>query len=84
MPSSTNDRFQDPESEDGQDLASRFLAEANKAILSEGPSLELVQAHLLLSIANYSLGNGRKSWHELGIHTSYNNFNLRVWDSSSL
>ena len=63
---STNARFQDPDSENGQDLARQFLAEANRAIISEGPSLELVQTHLLLSIANYSLGNGRKSWHELG------------------
>src|SRR5271170_6563830 len=62
----TNDRFQDPDSENTLDLALQFVNEANKAMISEGPSLELVQAHLLLSIANYALGNGRKSWHELG------------------
>src|SRR5271156_3881262 len=47
---STNDRFQGPESENGQDLARQFVAEATKAMISEGPSLELVQTHLLLSI----------------------------------
>jgi hypothetical protein len=35
-------------------------------MITDDPSLDLVQAHLLLSIANYGIGNGRKCWRELG------------------
>lgn len=50
----------------GENLANRFIEEANKNLPEQETSLEVVQTHLLLSIANYGIGDGRACWHELG------------------
>jgi hypothetical protein len=50
----------------GGDLAERFIEEANKDLPEQGTSLEVVQTHILLSIANYGIGDGRACWHGLG------------------
>jgi hypothetical protein len=62
-------RFQDPESEDGYTLALQFIREGGKGISSaDEPTLEIVQTHLLLSIAHYGIGNGKESSRSLGCH----------------
>lgn len=50
----------------GEDLAERFIDEANKNLPEQETSLEVVQTHILLSIANYGIGDGRACWHGLG------------------
>jgi hypothetical protein len=62
-------RFQDPDSEDGYALTLQFIREAGKGISSaDEPTLEIVQTHLLLSIAHYGIGNGKESSRSLGCH----------------
>jgi hypothetical protein len=54
----------------------QFINEATISTLTDDPSIDLLQAHLLLSIANYGIGNGRKCWRELG-STVTNQSNLK-------
>jgi hypothetical protein len=61
-----NLRYQDPESEGGHTLTIQFINEATNAIISDNPTLELVQTHLLLSMAHFGIGDGRSCWRELG------------------
>jgi hypothetical protein len=60
-------RFQDPESEDGYILTLQLIREADNGISSaDEPTLEIVQTYLLLSIAQYGIGNGKYSSRSLG------------------
>lgn len=60
-------RFQDPESEDGYTPTLQFIREAGKGISSaDEPTLEVVQTHLLVSMAHYGIGNGKDASRSLG------------------
>lgn len=50
----------------GEGLARQFIEEATKPLQDQETSLEGVQTRLLLSIANYAIGDGRNSWYGLG------------------
>lgn len=51
----------------GEALARQLIEEATSLLRDQETSLEMVQARILLSIANYGIGDGRNCWHGLGI-----------------
>jgi hypothetical protein len=53
-------------SKNGEILARQFIEETAQLLRDEETSLEAVQTRLLLSIANYAIGDGRNCWHGLG------------------
>lgn len=59
-------RYQSLDTQSELNEVRRFIQSARKELLSDDASLEIIQTHLLLSIANYSIGDGRDSWRELG------------------
>jgi Fungal specific transcription factor domain len=59
-------RHQPSVTEPEDDTVKQYILRAKSEISSDESSLELVQTHLLLSIAHYSIGDGRNCWRELG------------------